>query len=158
MTCSFTHFPGEISGLRLRSPLARIRGCFPNYVAQRNFVPNSVASDKNIRNTSLLEKKVFFHVFRARWMRIVLDIFVEWIQLYHNLAVHAKYVFIYEDTGLDKKTTTSVGKQVVPNSELMGNFILRQIQKSRIILTNSIDSEKTTNKSEVIIFVRSLSN
>ncbi len=80
------------------------------------FVPNSVASNKNIRNTSLLEKKVSFHVFRARWMRSVLDIFVEWIQLYHNLAVHAKYIFIYEDMGLDKKTTTSVGKQVVPNS------------------------------------------
>jgi hypothetical protein len=42
--------------------------------------------------------------------------------------------------------------------ELMGNFILRQIQKNKITLTSSIDSEKTTNESEVIIFVRSLSN
>jgi hypothetical protein len=80
------------------------------------FVPNSVASNKNIRNTSLLEKKVSFHVFRARWMRSVLDIFVEWTQLCHNLAVHAKYIFIYEDMGLDKKRTMIVGKQVVPNS------------------------------------------
>ncbi len=116
MTCSFTRFLREISGLRLRSSLDSIRSCFPNFVGKPFFVPNSVASNKNIRNTSLLEKKVSFHVFRARWMRRVLDIFVEWIELYHNLAVHAKYIFIYEDMGLDKKTTTSVGKQVVPNS------------------------------------------
>jgi hypothetical protein len=42
--------------------------------------------------------------------------------------------------------------------ELMGNLILRQIQRIKVILTNSINSEKTTNKSEVIIFVRSLPN
>ncbi len=42
--------------------------------------------------------------------------------------------------------------------ELLRNFILRQIQKIRIILTNPINSKKTTNKSEVIVFVRSLSN
>jgi len=42
--------------------------------------------------------------------------------------------------------------------ELLGNFILRQIQKIRMILTNSMNSEKTTNKSEVIVFVRALSN
>ncbi len=63
MICLFTRFPGEISGLRLRSPLARIRGCFPNYVGQRNIVPNSAVSYKNIRNIPFLEKKVFFTFF-----------------------------------------------------------------------------------------------
>jgi hypothetical protein len=71
-------------------------------------------------------------------MTSVLDIFVEWIQLYHNLAVHAKYIFIYEDTGLDKKTTTSVEKQVVPNSVDKLIFVLNSVVKLIFVL-NSVD-------------------
>ncbi len=51
-----------------------------------------------------------------RWRRSASDIFVEYIQLYHNLEVHEKCIFIYEDTELDKKTPRSVKKRVVPNS------------------------------------------
>jgi hypothetical protein len=57
------------------------------------------------------EKNNFCHIFRERW-RSVSDIFVERIKLYHNLMVHEKCIFIYQDAELEKKTPKSVGKKL----------------------------------------------
>jgi hypothetical protein len=138
MILVFDHFPREISGLRWRSSLVVIRGCFPNSDGQQNFVPNYDGTDKNINNTSLLEKKVFFHIFRMRWRRSISDIFVERIQLYHNLTVLDKCIFINGDMGLDKKTPRSVGNRVVPNSGSQLFFVPNSDGKLNFVLDSVV--------------------